>query len=105
MTNSAKSVSGSDPDKLVVQCNFREGTSECSVGARAYVIATDRVGRRIRLLARSRSGRWIFKWENHKRLHHFRYKTIPPEHPLYCELYDTFIMPEGLGDLNTLDWR
>jgi hypothetical protein len=36
-------------------------------------------------LVRSRSGRWIAKWETIRRLKDFRVKTIPVEHPLYSD--------------------
>jgi hypothetical protein len=98
----ADPVLGSLPaaDIWVVQCNFPVGTVECSPGARAYVLDADIVGRRVRLLARSRSGRWIDKWENLRRLTDFRFKTIPPEHTLYGRLSGTPLADEGVARLN-----
>lgn len=74
-----------DMDRTVIQCNYTDGTNVASSGARAYVIGDDNGGgyERWRLLVRSRSGRWVEKWENAKRLNDFRLKTLPPEHPLY----------------------
>jgi hypothetical protein len=90
-------------DKKVIQCNFREGTSECAEGARAYVLdaefAGDRV-RRVQLLARSRSGRWIQKWEAAGRLRDFRFKTIPPEHAVYEKVADTLFAEDAVRRLN-----
>jgi hypothetical protein len=87
-------------DKRVIQCNFREATSECRAGARAYLTSTGHGDNRVRVLARSRSGRWIRKWENLRRLTAFRFKTIPPEHTLYARLDETSIADEGLRHLN-----
>lgn len=70
-------------DWRVIACNFIERTSECSKGALAYVIGVPGDPARIHLLARSRSGRWIDKWESLRRLDNFRFKTLPPEHPRY----------------------
>lgn len=72
-------------DRHVIACNFREGTKVARAGALAYVRWTNPGGGndRIPLLIRSRGGRWVEKWEAMRRLHNFRLKTIPPEHPLY----------------------
>jgi hypothetical protein len=35
-------------------------------------------------VARSRSGRWVVRWESQKRLHNFRLKTLCPDDPLYA---------------------
>jgi hypothetical protein len=56
-------------------------------------------GERVRLLARSRSGRWIEKWETRKRLGNFRWKTIPAEHPFYGRIAWWF----SEGDLTMLE--
>lgn len=76
----------SDEDRKVVQCNYTEGTSSVAEGARAYLKWTNRGNGndRIPVLARSRSGRWIEKWEDIRRLSAFRVKTLSPEHPLYA---------------------
>lgn len=74
-----------DEDRWVIQCNYAESTSAIPTGARAYVIYLNRGGGhdRINVLVRSRSGRWIEKWEDRRRLTNFRAKTLPPDHPLY----------------------
>jgi hypothetical protein len=74
-----------NPDRTEIACNYLEGTSKCSAGAIAYVVRTGEFlsGGRIEIQARSRSGRWINTVENIRRLHNFRLKTIPPEHPRY----------------------
>lgn len=71
-------------DKRVIQCNYREGTPYASAGARAYLI-TSMPGSMdgVWVLVRSRGGRWIQHWERPGRLMDFRFKTLPPEHPLY----------------------
>lgn len=72
-------------DRSVIQCNYAESTSAIAKGARAYVIGLNSGGGhdRLRVLARSRGGRWIKKWEDRRRLINFRVKTLSPEHPLY----------------------
>jgi hypothetical protein len=90
------------PDKTVVQCNYRVGTAECAADARAYVDRVDWTGRRVHLLVRSRSGRWIWKWENPARLVDFRYKRIPDGHPLYGRVPPTKLSPDGLRQLGEL---
>jgi hypothetical protein len=74
------------PDRRAIACNYTEGTGVASEGAKAYV-DTAYIGgnlpERVHLLARSRGGRWVKKWENMRRLDNFRFKTLPPEHPLY----------------------
>lgn len=71
-------------DRRVVQCNYATGISAVTTGARAYLARTNPGGGndRIVILARSRGGRWIEKWEDIRRLENFRPKTLPPGHPL-----------------------
>ena len=88
-------------DKLVIACNYTEAISECSAGSLAYVIGVPGDPSRIHLLTRSRSGRWIDKWESLKRLDNFRGKTIPPEHPLYK---DGRLFDYGEYRQKYLDW-
>jgi hypothetical protein len=72
-------------DKLAIACNIAEPTKECVRGALAFVINDNpgNGGESMQVLARSRSGRWIRKWERLYRLCNFRVKTIPPTHPRY----------------------
>lgn len=72
-------------DRRVIACNYAQGTKVCKKGARAYVTLTNPGSghERIELLARSRGGRWVNKWENIRYLKDFRLTTIPPEHPLF----------------------
>lgn len=77
----------SDGDLLVVTCNYAEATSAHSPGAKAYVLLVhggdpDRPV----ILARSRGGRWVQRYEDRRRLTGFRLKTVPPEHPLHGRL-------------------
>jgi hypothetical protein len=73
--------------RRVVQCNYAEGTAAVADGARAYVVLANpgNADDRIEVLARSRGGRWIRTWADIRRLHDFRCKTLPPEHPLYAD--------------------
>jgi hypothetical protein len=75
----------SPSDKKVIACNYGEGTSTCSKGALCYVMRSSgsNPGEDVEIFARSRSGRWIVKWESLHKLINFRFKTIPPEHPRY----------------------
>lgn len=72
-------------NRIVLTCNLREAISEASKGARCYVVQHNRgnASDRMELLIRSRSGRWILKWESLSRLTNFRWKPLPPEHPRY----------------------
>lgn len=74
-----------DSDWQVIACNYTEPVSAVAAGARAYVVPQlgGNLPGRVRVLARSRGGRWIEKWEDIRRLRDFRVKTLPPEHPLY----------------------
>ena len=73
------------PDRRFIACNYREGTGVAAEGALAYVILQlgGNLPDRVRVLARSRGGRWVEKWESMRRLTNFRLKTIPPAHPRY----------------------
>lgn len=87
-----------------MQCNYVTSTGPVATGARAYLVQPNPGGGddRIIVLARSRGGRWIEKWESIKRLGAFRVKTLPPEHPLYGDerLYDyePHVMAERLAN-------
>lgn len=76
---------GAVTDRRVIQCNYAEATGIATDGARAYLVLPNPGGGhdRIQILVRSRSGRWVEKWEDIRRLTDFRAKTLPPEHPLY----------------------
>lgn len=75
-------------DHRALACNLAEQISEAAKGALAYVLWPNWGGGndRLPLLIRSRGGRWIEKWESMRRLENFRFKTIPPQHPLYDRL-------------------
>jgi hypothetical protein len=69
------------PECRVVQCNYRNHTSACASGSRAYLThSIDSARKRVRVVARSRSGRWIVRWERLGLLCNFRFKTLVPEH-------------------------
>jgi len=91
------SVQRDPSDRRVLACNCREGSSSITAGAKCYVLATSPYldsGQRIKILARSRSGRWIEKIENLKKLEHFRWVTIPKDNPRYRD----FSLYEQLTD-------
>ena len=75
------------PDRHVVAFNYAVSVSVAATGARAYLVLPNPGNNhdRIQILIRSRGDRWIMKWENIRRLHNFRMKTLPPEHPLYSD--------------------
>lgn len=74
-------------DRTVIACNYAEGTKIASLGALAYFCDGWTGGgyERVRVLVRSRGGRWVKKWESVKRLRNFRLKTLPASHPRYAD--------------------
>jgi hypothetical protein len=52
--------------------------------ARAYLTYETNC-ERVKVVARSRSGRWVARWEDLKKLHNFRIKTLCPHDPLYAK--------------------
>lgn len=76
------------PELKAVACNYLESTKTAVSGALCYVVS-DNPGNdndRVEILSRSRSGRWIQKWESIKRLGNFRVKIVPPSSPRYEDL-------------------
>ena len=77
-------------EKGVVQrfivCNYAEASSHCSKGSLCYVTGFRLDSRRVQLLARSRSSRWICKWDKVTAVTNFRLKTLPTEHPLHSDM-------------------
>jgi hypothetical protein len=78
------------PDKKAVACNYAIATNVCGLGSLVYLINENPGwgGERVQVLARSRGGRWIRKWEAAWRLHNFRFKNLPPENPIYERIFD-----------------
>lgn len=91
-------------DRKLIVCNYIEGTSSVPMGAKAYILPQlgGNLPERVRVLVRSRGGRWIEKWEGVRRLGDFRFKTIPPEHPRYSD--ERFFRDMNDGDLDGLVW-
>jgi hypothetical protein len=60
-------------------------------------------GDRIRLLVRSRSGRWIYKWLKISGLANFRFKTVSGDSPLRVQVSeyvtDQFFTEDDLAGL------
>jgi hypothetical protein len=75
-----------EADKRVIACNLTERTREGAVGSLAYVLGVPGDPSRVRVLLRSRSGRWITKWESLSRLGNFRLKTLPPAHGRHADV-------------------
>lgn len=77
-------------DKRAIACNYAVATKVCSLGALAYLINENPGwgGERVQVLARSRGGHWIKKWEASWRLHNFRFKTIPAAKSIYDRVFD-----------------
>jgi hypothetical protein len=74
-------------DKKAIACNAIDDESEYSRGSLAFII-TATGSECLKVLIRSRGGRWIDKWMSPCSLANFRYKTLPPSHPLYtrCDI-------------------
>lgn len=74
-------------DRHVLACNYREFTNVAAQGALAYVLLQfgGNLPDRVRVLVRSRGGRWVEKWESVRRLDNPRLKTLPPEHPRHAD--------------------
>jgi hypothetical protein len=89
--------------RVVVTCNYIETARASSSGSKCYLIHSNPGGGndRIYILARSRSGRWISRWENIKRLDNFRCKKVFPGHFIYSDerIYD--YDPEKMVDTLT----
>ena len=65
------------PDRYAVCCNYAVGTNVAREGAQAWLSPFTRGDpSHVRLIVRSRSGRWVCKWERLTRLKNFRAKTI-----------------------------
>lgn len=91
-------------DIRVIQCNYAVGTKACAEGARAYVWLTNPGGGndRIQVVARSRGGRFVERWEDIRHLRDFRLRTMPPEHPVYRRLASISWDEETVAILNQM---
>ena len=81
-----------------IACNYTNDTSAVSKGSIAYVMGGNYGNgyERLDVLARSRGGRFIRRWEPITNLGNFRMKTIPASSSLYGRLLD------GCGSVDTL---
>lgn len=73
-------------DRKVIACNLLEARDAVvPTNAKCYLSLLNPGGGhdRVQVLARSRSGRPIVRWEDTRNLQDFRIKTLPPKHPLY----------------------
>lgn len=80
-------------DLRVIQCNYRVATSVCSKGARAYLSTVSGDDRK-QVIARSRSGRWVRRWEKRENLYNFRLKTLVADDPVRK------LFPVGISDFS-----
>lgn len=71
--------------RKVIACNLRLARKEFSRGSLAYAIFLNygNANESIQVCGRSRSGRWIEKFEAIGHLENFRVKTISSESPLW----------------------
>lgn len=77
-------------DVWAVTCNYAAATKVAREGARATVVPSSGTGmgyERVELVARSRGGRLVRKWEDVRRLTNFRATCVPVGHPLRGERY------------------
>jgi len=86
-----------------IACNYAEATNVASVGAKAYICGFNvgNAGDRVRLVVRSRGGRWIEKWEDARRLTNCRELTVMrAAHPgIFDRLTDVRLYhPERIAD-------
>lgn len=91
------------PDRHVIACNYVGDVASISNGSKAYVtlLNTGSGHLRVMVIIRTRSGRWVHKWESIKRLDNFRVKTLPKEHFFYAD--ERIIDGKGWGKYETLD--
>jgi hypothetical protein len=94
-------------DYRALACNYAEPASAAAKGALAYVRWPNygNGNDRVPLLARSRGGRWIRKWESMARLCNFRLTTIPPEHPMWGRLTLDGRLANGWSDEDVARFR
>jgi hypothetical protein len=84
-----------------IACNYAEDTPAFPRGALCF-LSMENGGSgndRVMILGRSRGGRWVQKWEDTRRLDHFRPKTIPPEHPRFGDDRVMHVRPGDVGRL------
>lgn len=77
--------------KIFIYCNIRTDRSAARAGSKAAISTTNPGNghERIKILVRSRVGRYVCKWEALKYLRNFRAKRIPESHP-HFERIDIF---------------
>lgn len=83
-------------------CNYTKGTGIAAESAKCVLLSYGNVvGRdnRVIVLARSRGGRWVKKWETLKRLGNFRVKTVVESDPLYKVSYDRLYYTDEYSNL------
>ncbi len=73
-----------------IACNYSVDTKSASSGSLAYIVMPNggNLHNRVRILSRSRSGRWIRRWERLAALTDFRRKRIPEQSPIFQKLLD-----------------
>ncbi len=79
-------VPGATPvERKVIACNLLVDTKAASMGAAAYIVdaAYGNACNSVLLVIRTRTGRWVEKWERTWRVGCFRLKTLAPEDPRF----------------------
>jgi hypothetical protein len=90
-----------------ITCNYRIATKTNSLGAKAYVTGGWGGGgwERIRVVSRSRGGRWIEKWDDSRRFANFRLTTVVPEDTtIYAKLVKYYPHAIGRTDQEMQGW-
>lgn len=77
-------------DILRIACNYSEATKTATKGSLAFVLLPNggNLHDRLFILSRSKSRRWIKRWESIRLLTNFRIKKIPQESTLYLKLIE-----------------
>ncbi len=72
-----------------IACNYVEATKLAARGAKAYLFnpPPGNGGEQIEIVLRSRSGRWIRKWERIRRLGNFRAVTVVDREQVWSHLF------------------
>lgn len=85
-----------------IACNYAAGTKIARPGARCYLLwRTGGDNRKCQVLAKSRGGRWVTKWEPIVMLDHFRFVRVPEARPEYATLKERTggAVPFDLADI------
>ena len=89
---------------VAIACNYAAGTKIARDGARCYLLwRTGGDNRRCKVLAKSRGGRWITKWEPIVMLDRFRIVRVPEARPEFAALTELYPDDHEIGAVRDLD--